>query len=92
MCSRNVRLLPRPINLPPTVSCNRRPCKDFLVPRGSIFEVTHNTNELMGLDVLVLIITASFGNFLVAAEVLIDIAVDFLEHIPVYHAAFKQHF
>ncbi len=54
----------------------------------SISEATHKTHELMGLDVLVLVITASFGHFLVAAEALVDIVVNFLEHISVYHPAF----
>ena len=32
--SKTVRLLPHPINLALTVSCNSFPCKGFLVPRG----------------------------------------------------------
>ena len=31
--STRVRMLPRLINLALTVSCNCRPCKDYLVPR-----------------------------------------------------------
>ena len=31
---KSVRMLPRLINLALTISCNGRPCKDFLVPRG----------------------------------------------------------
>ncbi len=37
----NLRMLPRSINLALTVSCNSCPCKDSLVPRGSIVEMCH---------------------------------------------------
>ncbi len=40
--SKTLRLEPRPSNLALTVSCNSRPCKDFLVPRGSIVGVSHD--------------------------------------------------
>ena len=40
--SENLRLLPRPINLAPTVSFNRHACKDLLVPRGSFLSATEN--------------------------------------------------
>ncbi len=40
--AQKVRVRLRPINHPLTVFSNRRPCKDFLVPRGSIF----NTSQL----------------------------------------------
>ncbi len=34
--SKTLRMPPHPINHTLTVSCNRRPCKGFLVPRGVV--------------------------------------------------------
>ena len=41
--------MPRPINLPSTVSCNSRPSTDFLVPRGSFVAAKQKPNSVNGL-------------------------------------------
>ena len=64
------------------------PTENRRLSRHTPFTACLTRHELMGQPST---FAVSFRDLFLAAESLVDVVVDFLKHVPVYHAAFKQH-